>query len=90
MDDVDLANEHAEFFRQKALDGHFRRSGKYLASEVVHYPGETAADTKAGGSHPGPRGCIDCGHEIGPARLEAMPAARRCVDCQARHEEPGG
>lgn len=33
----------------------------------------------------GPAGvdCIDCGVPIPPARRRAMPAARRCVECQA-------
>lgn len=30
--------------------------------------------------------CVDCGREIPPARLEAMPEAVRCVECQRRLE----
>ncbi len=30
--------------------------------------------------------CDDCGGRIPPERLKALPAARRCVDCQARQE----
>jgi len=30
--------------------------------------------------------CYDCGEEIGPARLKANPAARRCLPCQERYE----
>jgi DnaK suppressor protein len=30
--------------------------------------------------------CIDCGREIGGARLEAQPTATRCIDCATRHE----
>jgi DnaK suppressor protein len=26
--------------------------------------------------------CIDCGDEIAPARLKALPNAVRCLDCQ--------
>jgi DnaK suppressor protein len=29
--------------------------------------------------------CEDCGHPIAPARLEAKPAARYCIDCAAKH-----
>ena len=29
--------------------------------------------------------CEDCGKPIGPARLEAMPAARFCIDDAAKH-----
>jgi DnaK suppressor protein len=30
--------------------------------------------------------CIECGEPIAPARLEVRPTARRCAQCQARHE----
>jgi DnaK suppressor protein len=30
--------------------------------------------------------CEDCGREIPKARLEAMPEATRCVDCQRKQE----
>lgn len=26
--------------------------------------------------------CVDCGHPISPERLEALPHAARCIDCQ--------
>jgi DnaK suppressor protein len=29
--------------------------------------------------------CETCGREIDPIRLEAMPAARYCIDCASRH-----
>lgn len=31
--------------------------------------------------------CIDCGEPIAAARLEAYPAATRCVDCQGAFEK---
>lgn len=31
--------------------------------------------------------CIDCGSVIARARLQALPAAARCVVCQERHEK---
>jgi DnaK suppressor protein len=31
--------------------------------------------------------CIECGEPIAPARLEVRPTARRCAECQARHEK---
>ncbi|HEX4943673.1 MAG TPA: TraR/DksA family transcriptional regulator [Usitatibacteraceae bacterium] len=34
--------------------------------------------------------CEDCGEAIGFARLEAQPAASRCVRCQELAERPGG
>ncbi len=30
--------------------------------------------------------CIDCGREIGRARLQASPTARRCLPCQEEDE----
>jgi DnaK suppressor protein len=31
--------------------------------------------------------CTDCGAEIPRARLEALPAAARCIACQERYEQ---
>jgi RNA polymerase-binding protein DksA len=31
--------------------------------------------------------CIDCGIDIDFERLAAFPTAKRCVDCQSRHEK---
>lgn len=31
--------------------------------------------------------CVDCGRDIGWARLQAQPTAMRCVQCQRRYEE---
>lgn len=33
--------------------------------------------------------CETCGARIDRARLEALPYARYCLDCQARHEQGG-
>jgi RNA polymerase-binding protein DksA len=30
--------------------------------------------------------CIDCGTEISPERLNVVPTALRCIDCQSRRE----
>ena len=30
--------------------------------------------------------CIDCGDDIAPARRQALPHARRCIDCQELRE----
>jgi len=30
--------------------------------------------------------CVDCGDDIGFARLKAFPTARRCIACQGVHE----
>jgi DnaK suppressor protein len=29
--------------------------------------------------------CVDCDHEIPEGRLDALPDAARCVNCQAKH-----
>lgn len=31
--------------------------------------------------------CAECGGPIAPARLEALPSARTCIDCQRQLEE---
>ena len=31
--------------------------------------------------------CVDCGREIGPERLAAVPTAARCIRCQASWEQ---
>ncbi|MFM9124633.1 MAG: TraR/DksA family transcriptional regulator [Actinomycetota bacterium] len=30
--------------------------------------------------------CVDCGGEIPPKRLAALPASARCVECQRKRE----
>jgi len=34
--------------------------------------------------------CIECGGDIGFARLKATPSALRCIECQSRHEKTFG
>jgi RNA polymerase-binding transcription factor DksA len=43
---------------------------------------ERALDKLGDGSY---GACEDCGRPIDPARLEAKPAARYCIDCAAKH-----
>ncbi len=38
-------------------------------------------------ARPGVTECVSCGDTISPARLEALPAAQRCTDCQFTHEK---
>ncbi len=33
--------------------------------------------------------CLDCGQTIPKKRLDAFPAARRCIECQSRLERDG-
>jgi RNA polymerase-binding protein DksA len=32
--------------------------------------------------------CVNCGRPIDPARLEALPYAQFCLDCQSKQEHP--
>ena len=45
---------------------------------------DTALDRLAAGSY---GTCIDCGKEIGFARLQAYPTARRCIACKQVYEQ---
>ncbi len=38
--------------------------------------------------NPGPE-CEDCGHEIPPARRDALPWVATCIECQSIREERG-
>ncbi len=42
----------------------------------------TIAEARAALATSGTTECIDCGREIEPKRRAAMPAARRCIECQ--------
>lgn len=39
--------------------------------------------------HIGPIACIDCNEDIPEKRRQAMPGCRRCIECQALHENWG-
>jgi DnaK suppressor protein len=45
---------------------------------------EAALERLADGSY---GGCVTCGQDIGFERLEAEPAALRCIDCQRVYEK---
>jgi len=81
MDDIDLAQRNDEMFRQHALKAHFAgRPNTPL--EACHRPGPSPE-----GAGPGRRRCRRCGEEIEPERLEAVPEATLCVDCQGKQEQ---
>ena len=44
-------------------------------------------DPAAGVAAAGDGICVDCGREIGSERLAALPAAVRCIRCQATWEQ---
>lgn len=49
------------------------------------------ARTRAALAGPASSGvCADCGSPIKPARLAAVPQARRCAECQKDHEGTRG
>lgn len=77
MDEADYGQQNDEFFRQQALRVHFRRSG-FNGDALPPLRGHDAASC--------PRECLDCGDEIGKARMKANPAATRCVECQEKKE----
>ena len=54
-----------------------------LVRQVRHHVAEVdaAVDRLAAGTY---GVCEVCGRDIGPARLEALPAARTCIGCAAR------
>lgn len=70
MDEIDVANQEVESFREAALMRYLRT----LSSRAAPIAGT------------GIRICLDCGDEIDTARLRAVPAAVRCLECQARAE----
>ena len=72
MDIIDKAQENDELFRRTALDDHFRRRRQGIKRA------EPESDC---------RYCRDCGEEIEPGRLEAVPGAVRCIDCQGTFEK---
>lgn len=90
MDILDQAQANDELFRQAALHAHF--AGRKNNSDVESRP-ETGQHLIGAAPVKSPSFCIDCDDEIEPERLEALPYAVRCVDCQTkkeRRERSGG
>jgi hypothetical protein len=85
MDEADYGNQNAEFYRQQALTGYFRRNGSTQREAQTQHPGDPCHGKPGRGSS-GPIACLDCGDEIDPARIKANPAAVRCIDCQEKWE----
>lgn len=69
---ADTSQVSAERGEAAALAGQLREA----LAEV-----EAAIDRLANGTY---GRCESCGKPIGPARLEAKPAARRCITCASR------
>lgn len=71
--DESLANALADFNVQQ-LDRHIQALRDIEASFVRIKAGEYGV-------------CIDCGDDIGFARLQAYPTAKRCIVCQEKREK---
>jgi DnaK suppressor protein len=54
-----------------------------MKSETLRQIDEALRRLEAGGYGE----CAECGTEIAPARLKALPFARRCLECQANQEQ---
>ena len=75
MDIIDLANKHADLFRENAL----RTAEASRRWQPVEAP--LIID--------GIRCCLDCEDPIPEGRLLIRPEAVRCVECQGRYERKG-
>ena len=91
----ELSGEDAELFRDSGLTGDGALAEAEFERDVAG-AGQVRAALMAivAAQHRLAKGdyglCEDCGKEIGFARLEAQPAASRCVRCQETSEKPGG
>ncbi len=81
MDDVDLAQQHEELFREQALGAHSRRQHTSFADVAG-----AAGPASGRGPAVAEARCKDCGSAIHPKRLAIFPEATRCVGCQSRYE----
>ena len=73
MDIFDQAQANDELFRQAALNRHYAGRQNPVPTPTLPLKGR--------GSR-----CMDCGGEIEPERLKALPYAVRCVGCQTKKE----
>lgn len=63
---------NAAFERGEQLAEQERETGIAAARQTLHQSGSAI--------------CISCGAEIEPDRREALPSARRCLECQELNE----
>ena len=56
---------------------------------VVLERDQAVAEIRQSLSVSGAAECTDCGEAIAVARRKAIPSARRCFECQERHELAG-
>lgn len=91
----EMSVEDAELFRDSGLTGdgalaeaEFERDVAGAGQVRAALLAIVAAERRLAGGEYGL--CEDCGEAIGFARLEAHPAATRCVRCQEALEKRGG
>ena len=91
----ELSGEDAELFRDLGLTGdgalaeaEFERDVAGAGQVRAALTAIVAAEGRLAAGEYGL--CEDCGEAIGFARLEAHPAASRCVHCQEQAEKKGG
>ncbi|HQW37601.1 MAG TPA: TraR/DksA family transcriptional regulator [Usitatibacteraceae bacterium] len=91
----EMSEEDAELFRDAGLTGdgalaeaEFERDVAGAGQVRAALLAIVAAERRLAGGEYGL--CEDCGEAIGFARLEAHPAATRCVRCQEALEKRGG
>lgn len=92
--DDDMRGEDADLFREGGLSGdgalaeaEFERNVAGAGQARSTLLQIAAAERRLAEGEYGI--CLDCGAEIGTARLAAQPAASRCVQCQAVAEKRG-
>ena len=71
MDEIDRVQAASEVYQAAAMRSHLNKRKL-----------EPVPDKDAGNE----RGCIDCKEIIPRARIEANPAAVRCIECQSKFE----
>ena len=91
----ELSGEDADLFRDSGLTGdgalaeaEFERDVAGAGQVRAALTAIVAAEQRLAKGEYGL--CEDCGDTIGFARLEAQPAASRCVRCQEAQEKRGG
>lgn len=83
MDEIDVAQQNDELFRQSALRAHYAGRQNTVMSAKSSAAGPASGKS---GTPPHHKPCCDCGDEIETARLEALPNAVRCIGCQEKKE----
>ena len=84
MDEIDVAQQNDELFRQSALKAHY--AGRQNTAMTAK-SGKAGPSSGGRGTLPRHKNCCDCGEKIETARLKALPNAIRCIGCQEIFEK---